>query len=74
MAPPGEAGAAGGATAGDDDKPAQRGGRMRGGMSQQAMFQDMAGRMEIISPDDVTLVKFLGSGGYGEVRRAGTIL
>lgn len=24
-------------------------------------------RMEVISPQDITLVKFLGSGGYGEV-------
>lgn len=27
----------------------------------------MAGRMEIISPNEISLAKFLGSGGYGEV-------
>lgn len=67
VASPSVAGAPGDGAPGDGDKPAQSGGRMCGGMSQQAMFQDMAGRMEIISPGDVTLVKFLGSGGYGEV-------
>jgi len=38
-------------------------------LSQAQMYQGMAGRMEIISPGDVTLAKFLGSGGYGEARR-----
>ncbi|KAK9835331.1 hypothetical protein WJX81_003108 [Elliptochloris bilobata] len=60
VASPSVAGAAGG----EGEK---AGGSGRGEMSQQAMYQGMAGRMEIISPGDVTLVKFLGSGGYGEV-------
>lgn len=30
-------------------------------------FNGIAGRMEVIQPKDVTLVKYLGSGGYGEV-------
>ena len=29
--------------------------------------QKLKERMEVISPQEVTLVKFLGSGGYGEV-------
>ena len=31
-------------------------------------FQALAERMEIISPQDIQLVRFLGAGGYGEVR------
>ena len=31
------------------------------------VYEDIAERMEVISPGDVTLAKFLGSGGYGEV-------
>jgi len=38
-------------------------------LSEAQMYQGMAGRMEIISPGDVTLAKFLGSGGYGEACR-----
>ena len=30
-------------------------------------LEDIAERMEVISPEDVSLVKFIGSGGYGEV-------
>lgn len=30
-------------------------------------LRDISDRLEIISPEDVTLVKFLGAGGYGEV-------
>jgi hypothetical protein len=30
-------------------------------------LDDIAERMEIISPNDIELVKFLGAGGYGEV-------
>ena len=30
-------------------------------------YDVIAERMEVISPNDVTLVKFIGSGGYGEV-------
>lgn len=33
-------------------------------------LDDIAERMEIISPNDIELVKFLGAGGYGEVRLA----
>lgn len=44
------------------------GGRLSGQLSQQQMYQGMAGRMEIIMPSDISLNKFLGSGGYGEVR------
>ena len=29
--------------------------------------QNISDRLEIISPNDVSLVKFLGAGGYGEV-------
>ena len=30
-------------------------------------YNGIAGRMEVILPKDVSLVKYLGSGGYGEV-------
>ena len=30
-------------------------------------YNGIAGRMEVIMPEDVSLVKYLGSGGYGEV-------
>ena len=30
-------------------------------------YNGIAGRMEVIQPKDVSLVKYLGSGGYGEV-------
>lgn len=30
-------------------------------------YNDIAERMEVIDPKDVSLAKFLGSGGYGEV-------
>ena len=30
-------------------------------------YEDIAERMEVIHPKDVSLAKFLGSGGYGEV-------
>jgi hypothetical protein len=29
---------------------------------------EIAGRVEFISPNDISLAKFLGSGGYGEVQ------
>lgn len=35
--------------------------------SEQFTLQRIASTMEIIDPRDITLVKFLGSGGYGEV-------
>ena len=35
--------------------------------SEQFSLQRIASTMEIIDPRDITLVKFLGSGGYGEV-------
>ena len=35
-------------------------------MDEWSLIQ-MAGRMEIISIHDISLAKFLGSGGYGEV-------
>ena len=47
----------------DDDgssKPSQ------GKVDEWSLIQ-MAGRMEIISIHDISLAKFLGSGGYGEV-------
>ena len=56
----------GGAAAAGTDGGARASGRE---LSEAQMYQGMAGRMEIISPGDVTLAKFLGSGGYGEARR-----
>jgi hypothetical protein len=35
------------------------------------MLGQISGRMEIISPNEISLAKFLGSGGYGEVRCLG---
>ena len=35
--------------------------------TQQQGFAALRERMEIISPADIKLVKFLGAGGYGEV-------
>ena len=35
--------------------------------SEHFTLQRIASTMEIIDPRDITLVKFLGSGGYGEV-------
>ncbi len=39
----------------------------KGEVDEWSLIQ-MAGRMEIISIHDISLAKFLGSGGYGEVR------
>ena len=38
----------------------------KGEVDEWSLIQ-MAGRMEIISIHDISLAKFLGSGGYGEV-------
>ena len=38
------------------------------GPKEEFSLGEIAGRMEIISPRDISLAKFLGSGGYGEVR------
>ena len=45
----------------DDD-----GGKQSGKTDEWSLIQ-MAGRMEIISLHEISLAKFLGSGGYGEV-------
>lgn len=47
------------------------GGSWAGGAakSQHPGYADLAQRMEIIAPSEIQLVKFLGAGGYGEVRR-----
>jgi hypothetical protein len=37
-------------------------------------LDEIAERMEIISPTDIELVKFLGAGGYGEVRKVPTAM
>jgi hypothetical protein len=48
-------------------------GSRRGGMPRYDL-DEIAERMEIISPTDIELVKFLGAGGYGEVRQDPTII
>ena len=37
-------------------------------------YADLAQRMEIIAPTEIQLIKFLGAGGYGEVRLASSAL